>query len=273
MTVMKKMEMSVDSIPAAEARAACESILGSDMFLNSPRMSRLLNFLVEKAISEAVRETSEYAIGIEVFDRNPARYNTGEDPIVRVQVGRLRVKLKNYYASLGSGADVEVVIPLGRYMPIFRRKHVTTIDLTQKSLFAIYPFRCLSRHEDIECFTHGLYDELTHRLYKTFGRIVVVNQSSTAEGGDDEKRAVADVRCERADHRLEGSVHVDAERIRTSVRLIDIATGCVTWSEQFNRNASLAIAHQEELASSICNALQNFLSIGNGVLREPFLFS
>lgn len=261
MTVMERterMELRADSIPVAEVQAACESILASDMFLNSPRMSRLLGFLVEKAISEAVRDTSEYAIGIEVFDRNPSLYSTGDDPIVRVQVGRLRVKLKKYYASLGRDADIEIVVPLGSYMPVFRRKRIAAIELKQKSIFAIYPFKCLSRHEGGEFFTHGLYDELAHHLYKTFGQIIVVSSPFVPDDGDCERRDVADARCERARHRLEGSVHVDAERIRTSVRLVDVATGCVAWSEQFNRNASLAIARQEELASSICSALQNF---------------
>lgn len=272
MTVIKKMEMDT-AIPASEIRVACAAVLASEMFLNSPRMSRLLSFLVDRAILEAVRDTSEYAIGIEVFDRNPALYSTGEDPIVRVQVGRLRAKLKNYYASAGANAEIEIVVPLGSYMPVFRRKPIATIELKHKSAFAIYPFKCLSRHEDGECFAHGLYDEITHRLYQTLGRIIVVNSPSTADSRDCERRTVVDARAENAGHRLEGSVQVDAERIRASVRLIDVSTGCVAWSEQFSRNASPAIAHQEELASSICSALLNFLSIGNSMVRSPFLLA
>lgn len=57
-------------------------------------MSRLLAYLVERAITDCARDTSEYAIGIGVFDRDPLHYSPGEDPVVRVQVGRLRTKLK-----------------------------------------------------------------------------------------------------------------------------------------------------------------------------------
>jgi hypothetical protein len=56
-------------------------------------MARLLIFLVNKTMTGAERETSEYAIGIEVFDKDPATYSTYEGSVVRVQIKRLRCKL------------------------------------------------------------------------------------------------------------------------------------------------------------------------------------
>ncbi|WP_040579735.1 hypothetical protein [Methylobacter tundripaludum] len=71
MTAMKK---GAAAIPAAEVQAALELILASSVFVNAPRMRRLLRFLGEKAIFGAAQDAGEYFIGIEVFDRDPSAY-------------------------------------------------------------------------------------------------------------------------------------------------------------------------------------------------------
>lgn len=259
------------SIAVDEIKPAREILLASEAFKKSPRMSRLLDYLVEKAILESVRDTSEYAIGIGVFDRDPLLYSTGEDPVVRVQVGRLRAKLKSYYASSGRNAAVEIVVPLGCYMPIFRRKRFTVSGFQQTSAFYICPFKCVSQHAEWEYFTQGLHEELTHHLYKRLGRKIIVESPADIYKNNSNGKSLEEFPGDIVGHRLEGSVHVDSERIMAYVRLIDVATGCVAWSEQFNRAANIAIAHQQELASSICHALQSFLSMGSGVFQEHIL--
>ncbi len=256
MTDVNMKSFGHDLITLDEIKSARETLLSSDMFKKSPRMSRLLGYLVEQAILESARDTSEYAIGIGVFDRDPSRYNTGDDPVVRVQVGRLRTKLNTYYATSARNALVKIVIPLGSYMPTFQHTSPSLKRPQPSDVFCICPFKCLSPHGGWACFTEGLHEELTHHLYKTLGRKIVVSRLEA----DGAKPSAQSAMCQGVGHRLEGSVHVDAERIRTSVRLIDITTGCVAWSEQFNRAAYTAIAHQQELASSICYALQGFLS-------------
>lgn len=251
-----------DLIELKDVKSARHTLLSSELFKHSPRMSRLLDYLIEQAILASARDTSEFAIGISVFDRNPCSYSTGEDPVVRVQVGRLRAKLKNYYTTCGRNATVKIVIPLGSYMPDFQRMADSTTVVEPVGVFCICPFKCLSSQAGWQCFTEGLHEELTHHLYKNLGRKIVVDKSINAQSPG--ARGTND----GVGHRLEGSVHVDAQRIRTSVRLIDVTTGCVAWSEQFNRAAYTAIAHQQELASSICYALQGFLSVNNRASQE-----
>jgi hypothetical protein len=94
-----------DAVTTAEAQTALQLVLASSLFNNAPRRSCLLKFLVEKALSGAVWNTKEYIIGIEVFDRDPSTYCTNDDPIVRVQVGRLRETLKIYYATIGGDTN------------------------------------------------------------------------------------------------------------------------------------------------------------------------
>jgi TolB-like protein len=255
---MKDTEDNIAQVPKADVRDACELILSSDLFSNAPRMSRLLRFLVNKAISGDILDTCEYSIGIEVFDRNPATYNTNEDPIVRVQVGRLRRKLKTYYATHGKDSDIEILISIGGYMPVIRRMDYATNDVMPIPIFAIHPFKCISHSGNGEPFTEGLHDELVHQLFKAFGKVIVASSVFMPGGADKERRAHKDITRAGVNHRLEGSIQIEAERIRASVRLIDASAGCIAWSEQFNRNISHAITLQEELASSICDALKHF---------------
>ena len=258
MISMTKRTDDVAVIPAAEVQAALELILASGMFVNAPRMCRLLRFLVEKAIAGSVRDTSEYAIGIEVFDRDPSAYSASEDPIVRVQVGRLREKLKAYYGTLGAGSGIEISIPIGSYMPVIRRMSMSVMDadFKQYCMLAIHPFKCISQHGDGVPFTQGLNEELMHQLFKAFGKTIVLHSFFTHN--DNESRVLKDVFSVGVNHLLEGSVQIDAERIRASIRLVDISAGCITWSEQFDRNAFFAITLQEEIALSICGALKQF---------------
>lgn len=268
MTETKRKLIGYEHITADEIDFTRQILLASKAFKKSPRMSRLLFFLVDKAILESARDTSEYAIGIEVFDRDPMRYSPGEDPAVRVQVGRLRTKLKSYYASSECNVAVEIEVPLGCYMPIFRRKNLTEKCSKKANMFSICQFKCVSQQGGWEFFTQGLHEELTHHLYKKLGRKIIIESPAAIYKNQNSSQSLYEYSDDIIGHRLEGSVHVDSERIRASVRLIDVTTGCVAWSEQFNRVACIAIAHQQELASSICHELQSFLSMDSRTIQE-----
>lgn len=252
------MKADATTIPAAEISAACDLILTSDLFRNAPRLSRLLSFLIEKAIFRDAISTSEYAIGIEVFGRPPA-YNTGDDPIVRVQIGRLRKKLKIYYATIGAGSILEITIPVGCYMPTIRWMNIAGKNYPAKPILIVEPLKCLSELEEGKFFTLGLHEELVHHLHKTLVDITVMNSPFTSDGGNDKKRTPNLAHGKKLDHRLEGCVQIDMECVRTSIRLTDYSSGHVTWSGQFSRDISFTIALQEELAISICDALRELL--------------
>lgn len=245
--MMPASDLRVDY--SSEAWSACDLILSSELFCQSPRLSRLLRFLVEKAVTGAVHETTEHAIGIAVFNRDPAKYYTCEDPIVRVQVGRLRHKLKMYYAKEGRGAKIRICIPVGSYMPTFERPDVVAASMRKLSQLAVLPFKCISFHGRGVIFVQGLHEELMHRLYKTFGDVVVARPElvpiEDSVGG--------------VNQRLEGSIQMDAENIKAFIRLVDEPSCHVALSEQFSLQGDLGLALQENLASSICDSLQKFM--------------
>ena len=246
-------------IPADEIQVVIGRMLSSSLFVNSPRMCRLLKYLFDMLLVGDVQNISEYVIGIEVFERNPSTYSTHEDPIVRVQVGRLREKIKLFYATLDNAESrIELSIPVGSYLPVFKYKTpVYTVSKTHPQL-VIQPFKCIFHHEEGKAFTQGLIEELAHQLFKSLGKRVLLRSIAMVGNGENDGRAIESLLGAKVDYLLEGSIQIDAELIKASVRLIDVSVGYVVWSEQFDRNILFAIACQEELALLICEALEVF---------------
>jgi hypothetical protein len=99
---------------ADELQAELARILHSDTFRNSEVLRRLLRFLGEKSISGEGDQLKEYAIGIDALGKPPS-YDPRQDAVVRIQVGRLRQKLAEYYRVEGKDDPVVIDLPKGRF--------------------------------------------------------------------------------------------------------------------------------------------------------------
>jgi Tol biopolymer transport system component len=98
-------------------QAHLQDLLTSVHFANSPRSSRLLKFLIEEVVTGSPGQLKESLIGVQVFDRDPD-YDPKADPIVRVQMRRLRQRLAEYYQDAPAGGAVFIEIPVGSYIPL-----------------------------------------------------------------------------------------------------------------------------------------------------------
>ncbi|MEK7829489.1 MAG: hypothetical protein AAB401_00300, partial [Acidobacteriota bacterium] len=92
----------------------------SHALTGSDSLKNFLRFVVEKAAENPENQLKEYVIATEVFGRNQ-NYNPQIDSIVRVQAGRLRTKLGEYYATEGKADKVLIDLPKGHYTPVFSR--------------------------------------------------------------------------------------------------------------------------------------------------------
>jgi adenylate cyclase len=123
---MEKLEHAPSSVPVpkpvlpkASIRQQLDRILASSSFLNARRPSQFLRFVVESTLSGQADTIKEYLIGVEVFDR-PVDYDPKDDPIVRIEAGRLRKKLAEYYSGPGANDPVKIDLPKGGYVPVFQ---------------------------------------------------------------------------------------------------------------------------------------------------------
>ena len=77
-----------------------DRVLASDGFRRAERLSALLRFLADRAVRGDRSPVKEYALGVDVFGR-AVSYDPRTDPIARVAVRELRLKLAAYYSSEG----------------------------------------------------------------------------------------------------------------------------------------------------------------------------
>ena len=91
-------------------REQLDRILASVPFSQSQRRRRFLQYLVTETLAGRADRLKGYAIALEVFDRPPT-FDPLVDPVVRIEAGRLRDKLREYYESDGFGDPVRIDLP------------------------------------------------------------------------------------------------------------------------------------------------------------------
>ena len=97
-----------------------------EAFARTPRMANLLQFLGERYLTGRIDEISEYNIATEVFGRSKTSFDCTSDSIARVEVHRLRKRLKEYYQTEGKHHTIQITIPQRSYVPEFRQHPVPT---------------------------------------------------------------------------------------------------------------------------------------------------
>ena len=93
----------------------------SSVLHGSETLRRLLHYLVEQHFEHPGGTIKEQQIARELLGKG-ADFDPRIDPTVRVQVGRLRSKLVEYYATEGTADDIIIEIPKGSYEATFRRR-------------------------------------------------------------------------------------------------------------------------------------------------------
>jgi adenylate cyclase len=101
-----------------DIRLQLERICASQKFRDAVRSKRFLKFVVDEALAGRSSELKENVVGVSVFDRSP-HYDPRLDSIVRVEAGRLRSKLSDYYKEIGCDDPVQILLSKGSYAPEF----------------------------------------------------------------------------------------------------------------------------------------------------------
>jgi hypothetical protein len=99
-----------------------DKLINSHSLRGSESLCKLLRYLAEHALDHPGIALKEYQIATEVLGRSGG-FDPQNDSTVRVQAGRLRLKLAEYYSHEGPDDSVIVELPKGSYSLTF---HVRT---------------------------------------------------------------------------------------------------------------------------------------------------
>lgn len=129
--VNARNETSAHFTRSAVSRAAyssqLERILASNAFRHTEVLKRLLEYLGREALTGEGRDLKEYTVGVEAFGK-PPDYDPKIDSSVRVQTGKLRHKLDEYYRTQGVNDPILIELPKGHFKLEFYERPSAAID-------------------------------------------------------------------------------------------------------------------------------------------------
>ena len=256
-----------------QIRAQLERILASAGFASADRARRFLRHVVERTLNAEGGEGAqlkEYVIGREVFDRGED-YDPSVDSIVRVEAGRLRSKVEEYYAGPGRADQVLIQLRRGSYTPAFEeRRPEPAVSVAPSSrsrwrvgiglaaavvvvaavawrggiwvtggaqppteAIAVLPFASYSTDEAAQLLAARVTDGVTAELAR-LGTLGVVSHTSAQQFAGVRQSLRETAQALNAQIILEGNLRDDAGRIIIQVRLVDAAADRKFWVEDFN---------------------------------------
>lgn len=250
-----------------------DHVLLSPVFEKSPRQQDLLRYLVKETLAGNAHRLKGYTLGVEIFGRS-ADFDPSADAIVRVQIGRLRTMLREYYMLHGQSEAVLFALPKGSYaiditfsdsLKISAQTSAAMSDSVPNSIehdasLAVLPFTNLgpsANHADSEhdYFSDGLTDNLIYELSRLSGLFIISRQSSFNYRGT--IKSPREIGAELGvKYLLEGNVQLSGKRVRVTARLIEASTGGYLWSERYESTLHEIFALQDEITLGIVKALQ-----------------
>lgn len=250
---------------AHEIRRELERVVASRLFANSARLIRFLHFTVDAVLNGRAHFLKEQTIGTQVYDR-PHSYDPRVDSVVRVEARRLRMKLRQYYATVGESSELKIEYPIGSYAPVFllngtedreKQRQVNTKgarDLTLYGdgdglLLVVCPFEDLSGTETGGNFSKALTDELIYQLSMSPGFRVSLRSS-----GHEQTEALSVKsgfeNAPTAHVLMRGTVRRNEGMHRVTVELYD-STGFVVWADRLDARDDTIPNAQDQVASAI----------------------
>ncbi|MBY3533650.1 adenylate cyclase [Rhizobium laguerreae] len=132
---------SISSRPAPQAddiSEQLERVVSSPEFPGVGRAAAFLRYVVSETLEGRGNRIKAYSIAIEVFGRDPGF--TQDDPVVRIEAGRLRRSLERYYLVAGQDDPVRIDIPKGGYIPTFAWSCPASVDIGDEDAGETSPF-------------------------------------------------------------------------------------------------------------------------------------
>jgi TolB-like protein/Tfp pilus assembly protein PilF len=264
-------------------RAALEKIVSSDAFGKAERPARFLRHLVESALRGDLQLLKESVLGVAVFDRTPD-WDPREVPVVRQEAARLRKRLARYYETDGQDDEVIIELPVGTYVPVFRRDAVLLQGpaaeappvhsrqwiyvaalvfciavaaiawrATHRPMplsIAVLPFTNTSNDPADEYFVDGMTEDVNDALAR-LETLRVVGRSAAAVFRK-QPRDLGDIaRQLRVSHILEATVERTGDSLNVVASLRRSSDGARIWTNTYRRSVADVSAIQADLAEGV----------------------
>lgn len=242
-----------------------KTICASKEFHAKKKLCKLFKFIIDKTLEGNEESLKGYSIGLEVFGRSKD-FKPENDPIVRIQVGRLRRSLELYYLKEGSNDKIRIIIPKGANIPKFipfeinesfspkgNKNSILKISADiKKPTIAVLPFKNLTGEPEKDFFAAGFTEEISIELtkYEDFHVVSCRLQSTKKESLYTSSDFIDKLGVQFT---IEGSIRIIESIVKISVKLTDTFTKEHLWAEQYRRDLSAIglVELQEYIAQQV----------------------
>ena len=247
-------------VESEEVILQVERILQSPDFHATPKQREFLRFVVQTTLGGSSDKIKGYTIALNVYQR-AKEFDPRTDPIVRVEAGRLRRALDQYYSSTGRHDPIRIDIPKGGYVPSFDTQEKTNQHHPKSKMsilddntggepsIAVMPLANLSGDQGQDYFADGLTEELTVELSR-YQEFRVIASQSTMRFKKQPYDLFSAARDLGVRFLLTGTVRKDSKYVKINFSLLDARVNATVWSHSYKRtlNPSELISLQEEIA-------------------------
>lgn len=254
-------------------------ILSSDLFSRSAVLSNFLKFIVVETLKGNTDSLKEYTIAVSALGK-ASDFDTQSNAIVRINAGRLRRLLSEYYKTQGKLNPIKIEVVKGTYVPVFRAHEINGSKNTEnnnsvtfsrsKLTLAILPFRNLCPDHDYQFFVDGFGEELS-QIFSTSEDIAVVSHFSTLKYA----HLIEDIRQVGADlgvhYVITGTAIRSDKNIKVNIALVETMNGVQIWSKKYTHD--LKKDKTVEIQDHISGDVFSLLSGHYGYLQRDSLLS
>ena len=272
---------SHNGILQKDIEEALELICASSVFAPAPRMQQLLRFLVNETLQGRAYQLKAYTIALAVFGRDE-HFNPQLDPVVRVEMRRLRGKLKEFY-SRSEPLKIMIIIPKGGYIPEFMSGNspggadfqdqssqiMHFARRNAKTFVIVIPFEDLSPERDKDFFAASVTSDITVALAKLPG-ISVAGYGYARQMLLSGCKIRDFVRQTKAKFVVSGNIRIQNGTIRLTVELTDAFNGALLCAQSFDYayDAKKILSSQNILCQKALRCLAEHLHIASGFLEN-----
>lgn len=116
----ERHEARAGDVSCGEARAELERLFADERFHATERSRAILRYIAERHFEGRDEGVKAYSIALDVLGRQ-SNFDPSLDPIVRIELSRLRSSLNQYYEAFGDHDGISIELPRGRYIAVFLR--------------------------------------------------------------------------------------------------------------------------------------------------------
>ncbi len=222
----------------AEINTELRRVLSSHTFSKSSRLKHLLQYIVTQWIAGNNQKLDGYNLALDVFQRD-ASFESGLDPIVRVEMARLRTQLAKYYNSEGAQDTLRIEIPKGGYVPtvtwqLVREVQGVAVSCEQKEARDTKGSTVLVLPLVLQGSAHQIafYDQMLYLLTHAAGIRVVSRVSANHLASHLDTRLVSQQVGAR--FIVEGTVLAMEDTYHLIIHLSDTTDGYNIWSGRYS---------------------------------------